>query len=515
MRILWLAALSAGCVTTGGDRPPRLEPKVEVQTFDPSGRPTDGRGLAMHVWGPGDGSTIPPVGLAGEPLSPQGGAQGGAKQGGEQGGAAKPEAGAPTPAEGEGQGQGQAPSQDEITRRRTRDAELRNQFGSAVIVAPDGTVSKQYFLSGESTTVFQNLLREPDAAPNPDPSFVGFDLDPKSQSVLARMLGAHQVKITLFRDFEPIETIDIRAEVKGAVPTIIAGPKNSLLLVSAQPTALQAFEDALNLFFSSVPQIELEVKVIEFTTSDAVAFGVRPIDADTATLNNLGSDRLIRDITSSFPMRPPSLGVGSTADKGLLTIGGVHDGWELAARIEALEINQLADVLSQPKLTVRNGGVASVSTLTKVPYPKAKFTSSGSNTVADIAFESVGISMHIRPVIAGTDTVILQIYAKVSAVTGFSPTDPVPTPTISEREVVTQVHVRHDQATTISGLLSKSTFDNVSKIPLLGDIPILGYLFRSTTKQETTQNVEFIIIPRIRMGLERGDDLDVLNPIGR
>ncbi len=514
MRFIWLAALSAGCVTTSGDRPPPLEPRVDVHTFDPAGQPTDGRGLAMHVWGPGEGrAPVPAQHGSGPP-------QGGDKTGGQPGAAGE----TPTSPQGQSsQGQqgpqptpaGQGQTQDEIDKRRARDAELRNQFGSAVIVAPDGAVTKQYFLSGEATTVFQNLLREPDDAATADPKFVGFDIDPKSQSVLARMLGDHQVKVTLFRDFEPIDTMDIRAEVKGAVPALLAGPKNSLLLVSAQPTALQAFEDALNLFFSSVPQIELEVKVIEFTTTDAVAFGVRPVDNDTPTLNNLGSERLIRDITSAFPMRPPSIGVGSTTDKGLLTIGGVHDGWELAARIEALEINQLADVLSQPKLTVRNGGVASVSTVTKVPYPKAKFTSSGSNTVADIAFETVGISMHIRPVIAGTDTVILQIFAKVSAVTGFSPTDPVPTPTISEREVVTQVHVRHNQATTISGLLSKSTFDNVSKVPLLGDIPILGYLFRSTSKQETTQNVEFIIIPRIKLGLERGDDLDVLNPIGR
>jgi general secretion pathway protein D len=401
-----------------------------------------------------------------------------------------------------------------VAERHRRDAALRNQFGSAVVIAPDGTVTKQYFLSGETAAVFESLLREPGVAAPPEAVSTGFDLDSKSQSVLARMLGEHQVRLVLFKDFEKIVAGDIKAEVRGANVPVPATVSNSLLLVTAQPASLAAFEAALNLFFSSVPQIELEVKVVEFQSSDAVAFGTRPIDADTPTLTDLQPGRFVRDFTSLFPLAPPLLGTGQGTERGLLTLGGVHDGWELNARLEALELSQLADILSQPKLTVRNGGTASVATLTQVPFTKAKFTSSGSNVVADIDFKPVGIQVNIRPVIAGTDTVILQIYAKVSAVTGFTPTEPVPTPTISEREVVTQVHVRHDQATTISGLLSKSTFDNVSKVPLLGDIPIIGFLFRSTTKQETTQNVEFIIIPRIKYGLDRTEDVDFLNPLG-
>ncbi len=484
----WL--LVAGACVTDPAPPPHLNTQVSTATLDPEGKPTDGRGLAVRVWGPGD---------------PSPSAQGGASA------APEPISSLSTSDGQEGKPQ---PAQDQAQRRQ-RDAELRNQFGSAVIIAPDGMVTKQFFLSGETANVFESLLREPGVATPPEAVSTGYDLDNKSQSVLARMLGEHLVRLTLFKEFERIVAADIKAQVTGANPAQGTLASNSLLLVTAQPTALAAFESALNLFFSSVPQIELEVKVIEFQSTDATAFGISLVDPNTPTFTNLSSDRLIRDLTSLFPLAPPRVGTGQGNERGVLTLGGVHDRWELNARLEALEINQLADILSQPKLTVRNGGTASVSTLTQVPFPKAKFTSSGSNVVVDIDFKPVGIQVNIRPVIAGTDTVILQIYAKVSAVTGFSPTEPVPTPTISEREVVTQVHVRHDQATTISGLLSKSVFDNVSKVPLLGDIPILGMLFRSTTKQETTQNVEFIIIPRIKYGLDRTEDTNFLNPLGR
>lgn len=496
LRIVVMAGLLAGCVSEP-TAPERPLPEVKTQTYDPDGRPTDGRGLAVRVWGPGEIAAVPPS--ESPPQAPPA-----------TGSEAKPvdlagDALAGQPVQQDG-------AQD-LAERQQRDAALRNQFGSAVVIAPDGTVTKQYFLSGETATVFENLLREPGVAVPPEAVATGFDLDKTSQCVLARMIGEHRVRLTLFKDFEKIVAGDIKAVVTGANPPTAASVSNSLLLVAAQPSALSAFEGALNLFFSSVPQIELEVKVVEFQSTDAVAFGTRPIP-DSPTFTDLQPGRFVKDITSLFPLAPPIVGTGQGSERGILTLGGVHDGWELNARLEALELSQLADILSQPKLTVRNGGTASVSTLTQVPFTKAKFTSSGSNTVADIDFKPVGIQVNIRPVIAGTDTVILQIYAKVSAVTGFTPTEPVPTPTISEREVVTQVHVRHDQATTISGLLSKSTFDNVSKVPLLGDIPILGFLFRSTTKQETTQNVEFIIIPRIKYGLDRTQDLNFLNPLG-
>jgi type II secretory pathway component GspD/PulD (secretin) len=401
--------------------------------------------------------------------------------------------------------------QDEARRRRERDARIRTQFGSSVIISPEGDVTKQYSLSGEAALVFLNLLREPQAAAAADPG-QGVVVDSKSQSVLARMLGDHQVKITYFKDFEPIVAGDIVTKITGALPPLGQPQSNSLILVTAKPSGLEAFEDTLNLFFSNIPQIEIEVKVVEFATADATSIGITTLAGEDPppTFSNTAPERLVRNITSQFPLPSTLL----SSDSGTITLGGVHDRWELNARLQLLEINNAADVLSQPKLVVRNGGIASVSTVTQVPFPKAKFTSSGSNVVTDIEFKPVGITLNIRPVIAGTDTVILQVYAKVSAVTGSTPTDPVPVPTISEREVVTQVHVGSGQATTIGGLLSKGTLEAVNKIPILGDIPILGYLFRSSSKQVTRTNVEFVIIPTIKMGAERGESIDPLNPIG-
>ena len=142
-------------------------------------------------------------------------------------------------------------------------------------------------------------------------------------------------------------------------------------------------------------------------------------------------------------------------------------------------------------------GVAAISTTTDVPFPKARIDQLGANVATDIAFKPVGVKMNIIPVIAGTDTVILQIYADVSAVTNFAATEPVVTPVTSNRTAVTTVYLRHNHSLVIGGLNSKSTIDSESKVPILGDIPLLGFLFRSTSKTQQETKVDFIITPRI------------------
>ena len=146
---------------------------------------------------------------------------------------------------------------------------------------------------------------------------------------------------------------------------------------------------------------------------------------------------------------------------------------------------------------MRNGGVAAISTLTQFPFPKAKINQLGSQVATDIEFKPVGVKMNIIPTIAGTDSILLQVYADVSAITGFADTDPVVTPITSTRTAVTTVYLKDKHSLLIGGLKSQTTFENEQKVPILGDIPILGFLFRSTSIQRSDTNVAFQITPRI------------------
>lgn len=393
-----------------------------------------------------------------------------------------------------------------------RDARLRLQFGSNVLIAPDGSVTKQYFLAGDLAQTFLKLIaaitpdkplpegRKPQPPPNPGTRIGGKE----ATSILGRMLRGFEVEVTFIPDFEILNGAPLvdNAKTVGAVtgspPKFTPdAPSVSLALVTGQPSALGAFEAALDLFYTSIPQIEISVLVLEYSVADALSFGVATLDANTPILGNLTSSQLVRSYTSSFAASQPIVGTSPVADIGRFVLGGIHDSWELNSVIEALEANNLADITSSPKLVVRNGGVAAISTLTDVPFPKAKFSQLGAEVATEVSFRPVGIRMNIIPVIAGTDSVILQVFADVSAVTGFADTEPIVTPVTSTRTAVTTVYLKNNHTLVIGGLKSKTLFENETKVPILGDIPVLGFLFRSTSTVHSETTVEFHITPRI------------------
>lgn len=398
-----------------------------------------------------------------------------------------------------------------------RDARLRLQFGSNVLIGADGTVTKQYFLAGDLAQTFLKLIADitPDKPPQfeaerklptvpPPGTKVGGEAN---RSILGRMLRGHEVEVTFVPDFEILSGVMIVDPVGPNAPGAVKGeppdtkyktaPAVALALVSAKPSSLAAFEAAIDLFYTSIPQVEITVLVVEYQTADALAFGVTGVDNNTPILGNLSSNQLVRAYSSAFSLRQPIVGSSPVTDIGRFTLGGIHDSWELNMVLEALEANNLADIQSSPKLVVRNGGIAAISTVTQFPFPKAKIIQFGNEVATEIEFKPVGVKMNIVPVIAGTDSVILQIYADVSAITSFAPTEPVSTPVTSNRSAVTTVYLRDGHTLVIGGLQSKTLFESETKVPILGDIPLLGFLFRSTSQTRNDTKVEFHITPRI------------------
>jgi general secretion pathway protein D len=85
----------------------------------------------------------------------------------------------------------------------------------------------------------------------------------------------------------------------------------------------------------------------------------------------------------------------------------------------------------------------------------------------------------------------------VSAITGFANTEPVDTPITAQRSAMTTVYLRDGFTLVIGGLTSKTTFETESKVPILGDIPILGHLFKNTKKTKRKTNLVIMLTPYI------------------
>ena len=387
-------------------------------------------------------------------------------------------------------------------------------FGTRIVIHDDRRITKAYFVDEDTSRVLENILRlssQPvDAAAK---SYRFKKLPPDSKrppSILDTLLGDSELIVNIIDGFDqekilPLGDAKFLLDFKASQLAKETALKSNLVLVTAKADGLEAFEQAMELFYRSVPQILIEAKVIEISRSDTLDIGVRPLDPTKPSLQMQNKGNFIKSIASAFPNAAGGATTSSQGSEGWLTLGGIHDNLELNAVLELLQTEAESDVVSQPRIAVRNGGMAVVDTRTRVPYPEAKI--SGQNVTTNIKFIDVGVTMQIRPDVTPGDIVRLQIYASVDAISSFVETEPIPTPQVASRVARTTVHVPSGKTTVIGGLITKTSFQNESKVPVLGDIPILGWLFRSSFTQTGSSEVVFMITPRIIYGFE-GADLD-------
>ena len=181
------------------------------------------------------------------------------------------------------------------------------------------------------------------------------------------------------------------------------------------------------------------------------------------------------------PLAPYQLG-GSLFKTGL---GGV---------LRALATKNLAKILAEPNLLVKSGQEGKF--LSGKKYPVQVVTGVGALSGTEIKYIDVGVKLNFKPVVMENGLISLKINpAEVSSISGFLPSNGYPI--IDTREIRSDVQLKDGESLVLAGLLQEETIKTMSKIPLLGDIPILGALFRSSQDDLTEKELVFFITPKI------------------
>ena len=163
-------------------------------------------------------------------------------------------------------------------------------------------------------------------------------------------------------------------------------------------------------------------------------------------------------------------------------------------------------IVSKPRIAAQSGSTAKIITGDALPILTA-ITLSGVNAVSQqVQYVNVGVTLQIAPRVSSDGYVTSHIYAVVSSVTGVSQGYP----TISQREAETSASVRDGETFVIGGLTQENDLTNRSKIPLLGDIPLLGRAFRFEKTNKSNTELYIIITPHI----VRHRRFETLNPDG-
>ena len=294
------------------------------------------------------------------------------------------------------------------------------------------------------------------------------------------------------------------ADLAAKVPTQ-ANPitLSDVLVVSAEAELLADFENFIDLFSAGVPQIELEAKIIEIAETDSLDVGVRPVldaSGNPVPQFQFGGSNFVTGFGFDLPN-------AADATEALLTLGAVQDGTIFNAVIEAIQQWQNVTIETRPKTVVRAGGLARLESTVDFPFIDVKTLNDAGSFTSGVAYKSTGVKLYITPRVIGSKALALDVQLENSQVVRFqtifsNDSGDVSVPVIANRTARTIVYLEPGQTLLIGGLTQETNQDAVNKIPILGDIPILGNLFRSTFKETRREHVIFAISPRI---IQRGD----------
>lgn len=239
----------------------------------------------------------------------------------------------------------------------------------------------------------------------------------------------------------------------------------------------------------------MDVKVIEFPTSELRDIGLKWGATGGVSVGGVWSP-VTRGDNSNYTIgltTTTQAPIGSVNGGPLLLPSGLHVmsllNLGLNAQLNLMTQNGTASILAEPQLSARNGAKASF--LAGGEYPYAVQTTNGPSVV----FKPYGIRLDIQPRVDRNGVIRATIESEVSSIdasvtTAFGPA-------LSSRKTNTEFNVRSGETMVLSGLLSRKTSTTIDKVPLLGDIPILGALFRSKRFQNDETELVVFVTPTV------------------
>ena len=211
---------------------------------------------------------------------------------------------------------------------------------------------------------------------------------------------------------------------------------------------------------------------------------------DTLT-NPLGSAaQAARTVGASSGFAIPAVGPGTF-------VRVVQDDWSVTLR--ALQSKGKVQVLSRPSIMARNNQEAVIVVGQEVPFVTNSRTTDAGQTINTIQYDNVGIILRVTPFITSNNAVEMIVAPEISQLTNqtVAISSDVNSPIISKRSAETVVVTPNGSTAVIGGLMESQRLSTIQKVPLLGDIPVLGMAFRRTIQSDVKRELMIFLTPII------------------
>jgi len=287
---------------------------------------------------------------------------------------------------------------------------------------------------------------------------------------------------------------------------IQADEETNALIITADPNTLLTLKSVIRQLDIRRAQVHIEAIIAEISTNRDKEVGVGAVVDGTQSSENtfpvgisnlVGLGDLIAAAAGSEDAALnvlSSLGQGLTLGIGSETSSGVRYGLIL----KALQTDSAANILSTPSIVTLDNEEAEIVVAQNLPFITGQFTGAGSlnpqNPFQTIERQDVGLTLKVTPQINEGDTIKLDLEQEVSDVVTITESSG---PVTRKRSIKTSVLVDDGGILVLGGLIEEIVDDTQSKVPLLGDIPIIKHLFRSRASTKRKQNLMVFLKPSI------------------
>ncbi len=324
---------------------------------------------------------------------------------------------------------------------------------------------------------------------------------------IAERLVTKTFEITYADVTQVVKALEKFKSAQGSVSSIGG---TSHIIVTDTESKVRDITNLLTTIDRMTPQVLVEVRIYDITSKDNLDFGIDwyagrrtnrdafsyPINDDIIAKRG-GGDTYIGSVTD------PSLEAGFLAGTnkteastlGYLRFGLLNDHIDIEAMLRAEKENIDAKLLANPRIMVLDNEEATFDIVTEHPYVERTITSG--STTETVKFKNVGVKLVVTPHVAGKNMLRLKIAPEFSVLVTRVQVATSNVPVVDTRKVNTIALVRDGQTVVLGGLRKKETSMQVNKVPILGDIPVLGHLFRFEGEATAMTELVIFITPHI------------------
>ena len=304
-----------------------------------------------------------------------------------------------------------------------------------------------------------------------------------------------------------VDTLEAAQDAQGAGGGFIqADIALNALIVRAPPVIMAEVQSLVKQLDVQRPQVLIEAAIVEVTTDQANALGVQFGAGDAARSIHAGTSQFSANEVGIGSLLS-QLGAGTAASAvgdGLSVAIGNNGGF--TALVQALANTSGVNLLSAPSITTLDNEEAQIVVGQNVPFRTGSFSTQNSG-VADpfttIERQDIGITLKVVPQIYEGNIVRLTIAQEVSSIANNGIASGAADLITNKRTINTKVVAKDGQVIVLGGLMEDDAANSVDKVPVLGDIPVLGYLFKNSQKSATKRDLVVFLRPTVIRAAEK------------